>query len=190
MTRMLVVRRLTEDMLNSLTPISDASLVGEETILRIGRSGFTLGYTPLNTAEWRVFPPLGSATPEQAVHDPDAACFAAYQEDSFVGIAVIRASESGWGELADIRVDAAHRRSGVAHALLAACERFAIKRELHGLRVATSDQNPVMCQFCEHNGFQLQGLDRMTLILRPEEKFKPLSRRSVALYFYLTIKKG
>lgn len=187
---MLVVKKLTTDLLEKLTPISDASLVGEETLLRIGRSGFALSYTPLARAEWRSFPTQASAAPEAFCTGDSRALFAAFMDDVYVGCAAVSVLCDGWADLEDIRVDASKRRKGVARALLAACERYARKRGAYGLRLCTSDQNPGLCQFCEHCGFVLQGLDRMALILRADERLKPLPRRACALYFYLVFEKG
>ena len=77
-----------------------------------------------------------------------------------------------------------------ATALIAACERFAERQGMHGLRVTASESNPVLCQFLQHNGFELQGLNRRALIHTPEEREKPLMRRACALYFYRETEKG
>ena len=47
-----------------------------------------------------------------------------------------------------------------------------------------------MCQFCEHEGFSLQGMDRMALALTEQERMKPLAQRSCELIFYKQSKKG
>ncbi|MBQ7865969.1 MAG: GNAT family N-acetyltransferase, partial [Clostridia bacterium] len=112
---MLTVRKLTPELMERLRPISDASLAGEEVMLRIGRSGFTLGYVPLPRAEWRSFPMVSRAEPARLLADPNAAILLAFEDDTFVGQdAVASDGETVWTEIIDIRVDAAHRRQGVA----------------------------------------------------------------------------
>ena len=187
---MLSVRRLTEETLDSVKLLADAVLIGEETMLRIGRYGFELSYLPRPSAEWRSFPAPEEYSAKELIKQQNAAVFAAYVDERVVGLASVICLSSGWAELCDIRVDAAHRRQGVATALIAACERFVIRQGMHGLRVTASESNPVLCQFLQHNGFALQGLDRRALIHTPAECDKPLMRRACALYFYRETEKG
>ena len=188
---MLTVRRLTPDLLDRIRPISDASLCGEDVMLRIGRSGFSLGYIPLPRAEWRSFPMPPALQPALVVSDPCAAMFLAFDDEQFVGqAAVYMTPETRWTDILDIRVDAAYRRKGVARALLNAIESFSRKQGMNGLRIALTDDNTVACQFCEHCGFTLQGLDRMALAYTAAERDKPLARRACELYFYQQHQKG
>lgn len=187
---MRIVRRITPDMLELLTPISDASLAGEEVLLRIGRSGLTLGYVPLAKAEWRVFPAPDQDTLGRLAASRSAAVFAAFDADHCIGICAVAEQRYGWAELLDIRVDAAKRRSGAASMLLDSCVAFAERRGLRGMTATASDANPAVCQFLEHKGFTLQGFDRLALAYAPEEADKPLARRACALFFYQLFKKG
>ncbi|MBE5804181.1 MAG: GNAT family N-acetyltransferase [Clostridiales bacterium] len=188
---MLIVRRLTAELLERIRPISDASLCGEDVMLRIGRTGFVLGYVPLPRAEWRSFPMPVGLQPSQLLGDPSAAMFLAFDDEVFVGQAIVyTTSETRWTDVLDIRVDAAHRRKGVARALLSAIESFSRKQGMNGLRIALTDDNTVACQFCEHCGFTLQGLDRMALAYTEAERDKPLARRACELYFYQQHQKG
>ena len=59
-----------------------------------------------------------------------------------------------------------------------------------GLKMCVTDTNPVICQFCEHCGFSLQGLDRHALIYTELERDKPLARRACQLHFYQQHQKG
>lgn len=188
---MLTVRRLTPELLDSIRPISAASLCGEDVMLRIGRSGFTLGYVPLPRAEWRSFPAPAGLLPAQLLADTCATMFLAFDDDIFVGQAAIyNTPETRWTDILDIRVDAAYRRKGVARALLSAIESFSRQQDMNGLRIALTDDNTVACQFCEHCGFALQGLDRMALAYTAAERDKPLARRACELYFYQQHQKG
>ncbi len=186
---MLIVRRLTKALLDTWQPVSAESLAGEEAVLRIGRSGFSLSYMRLPRAEWRSFPMPPAAEPSRLTEEPDAAVFAAYQEGRFVGSAAVRATDRGYGDVLDVRVDASFRRGGVARALLDACERFAEQRGMRALRLCCTDNNPAACQFCEHCGFTLQGMDRSALAYAPSEREKPMALRACQLFFYRPIEK-
>lgn len=186
----MTVRRITADTLALLRPINDASLAGEEAVLRIARTGFSIAYTPLSRAEWRTFPPDEYADPLIAVNDDRTALFAAFEGDTYVGSACVRVNPTNWADVMDIRVDAAYRCRSFARTLLDACERFAEGRGMHGLRIACTDTNPVMCQFCEHCGFTLSGVDTRAVAYTEAERSKPLARRAVLLYFYRPIQKG
>lgn len=188
---MLTVRRLTPALLESIRPIDAASLAGEDVMLRIGRSGFDLGYVPLPRAEWRTFPMSEEVQPRQLLEDEHSAMFLAFEGEAMVGQGAIRVSrESGWGSILDLRVDAAHRRQGVARGLLEAMESFSRRQGMNGLRIALTDDNTVACQFCQHCGFTLQGIDRMALAYTPGQRDKPLARRACQLYFYRLHQKG
>lgn len=82
---MLTVRRLTKELLTCLRPIDGTSLTGEDVMLRIGRSGFVLGYVPLPRAEWRSFPINELVRPETLLADANSAMFLAFEDGCFVG---------------------------------------------------------------------------------------------------------
>lgn len=185
---MLTVRRTTPDALPQWQEISAASLAGEDVLVRIGRTGFTLGYVPLARAEWRTYPPANEALESLAL--PRTTLLAAYDGDMLAGCALTHENSNGWTEILDIRVDAAHRRKGVARALLASAEDTSLRHGMTGLKMCVTDTNPVICQFCEHCGFTLQGMDRMALLYTPQERDKPLARRASLLIFYRLHQKG
>ncbi len=181
---MLIVRRIHTDQTGLLRPLAAEQLVSEEALLQVGRLGFQLSYRALQRAEWRTFPPVDYADPLIITQDEGSALYAAFEDDTCIGCAAVTTLPTGWAEVLDLRVDPAHRRMGAGRMLLDKCEHFARKRSLHGLRIACTDTNPGMCQFCEHTGFMLSGLDRMALSMTPEERAKPKSRRACLLYFY------
>lgn len=188
---MLTVRRLTKELLTCLRPIDGASLAGEDVMLRIGRSGFALGYVPLPRAEWRSFPANGLVQPEALLADANSAMFLAFEDGCFVGQGAVTANRNtGWTEILDLRVEAASRRKGVARAMLGAMEGFSQRAGMQGLRMALTDDNTVACQFCQHCGFTLQGIDRMALAYTPTQRDKPLARRACQLFFYQLHQKG
>ena len=187
---MLIVRRIKPDTLHQVKTLTDTQLVTEEAVLRIGRMGLQLSYSPLVKAEWRAFPPAGYADPAFLVQDEGSAFYAAFEGDAYIGCAAVTCHPSGWADILDLRVDASFRRQGAGRMLLDKCAAFAAKRELYGLRAACTDSNPGMCQFLEHEGFTLHGFDQMMLSQSPEERLKPRSRRASLLYFYRLNQKG
>ena len=188
---MLTIKLLTTDDLPRWRAISSAGLVGEDVLLRVGRGGFALGYVPLQRAEWRDFPAGESADPQTVLTDSRCALFGAFEDEALIGSAAMRVnSATRWAEIIDLRVEAAYRRQGVARNLLDFCERLALKRGMHGIRLACADTNPILCQFCEHCGFTLAGVDSKALAYTDSERDKPLSRRAALLTFYKPIQKG
>ena len=173
--------------------IDARTLCGDTVSVRIGRSGirpFTLAYQPAPSARWRSFPLSEEARMVLAGLLPDSALFGAFQDDEFVGQAMAVLSSSGWCHLVDLRVDTSHRLIGIGRSLLEACQRFAGKNGMAGLHLTVSDLNPVMCQFCEHCGFSLEGIDRLAYAMLPEERMKPLLQRACALHFYRQNERG
>lgn len=184
---MLIVRRLHADELALVRPIADRTLVTEEAHVTISRLGFQLDYRPLSKAEWRAFPPVDYADPLIITQDEGSAFYAAFEGETYIGGAAVTMLPTGWADVIDLRIDPAFRKQGAGRMLLEKCEHFARKRNLHGLRIACTDTNPALCQFCEHTGFTLSGLDRMALSRTPEERAKPVSRRTCLLFFYRPI---
>ena len=187
---MMIVRRIRADNLHLVQPINDTQLVSEDAVLRIGRTGLQMAYMPAVKPEWRSFPPVTYADPTFLAVDESSAIYAAFEDDEYIGCAVVSDHPNGWADLLDIRVNATFRRQGAGRMLLDKCASFAIKRGLSGLRAACTDTNPGMCQFLEHEGFILQGFDQMILSQSPEERLKPKSRRASLLYFYRLNQKG
>lgn len=187
---MLIVRRIKEESLPQVEPLTDTQLVTEEAVLRIGRSGLQLGYIPLPHPEWRSFPPVDYAQPDFLIHDEGSAFYGAFEGDKYIGCAAVTTLPNGWADLLDLRVDAAFRRQGAGRLLLDKCASFAQKHGLYGLRATCTDANSGMCQFLEHEGFILQGFDQMALSQSPAERIKPRSRRASLLLFYRLNQKG
>lgn len=187
---MLIVRRIKPENLYQVKELPDSQLVAEEAVLRIGRMGLQLGYSALPKPQWRTFPPVAYASASFLVYDENSAFYGAFEGESFIGSAAVTIHPSGWADVLDIRVDPSYRRQGAGRMLLEKCASFAVKRNLHGLRVACTDANPAMCHFLEHENFTLQGFDQMILSQSPDERMKPKSRRASLLYFYRLNQKG
>ena len=162
-------------------------LCGETVKIRIGRSGvnlFTLSYLPTQGALWKTFEPGEAAERAWQGLLPGAIAWGAFQDEQLSGIALAVPSATCWCELLDIRVDSAQRRNGIGTMLLDACRRYARTQGMMGIKATVGDDNPVACQFLEHSGFTLQGLDRMQMAMTPAERVKPLLHRTCALFFY------
>ncbi len=184
---MLTIRRCLSASEKPRTLLHEECLIGEETLLRVSRSGFSLTYAPLERAQWQTFPTPEDFTAQAVCTAPQAALFLAYEDDSYVGCASIRPCGT-WMQLGDIRVDVLHRRHGIATALLETAEQFAVHHGYCGMRVEVSDQHPILCRFLEKRGYVIGGMDRMLMTMSSEERQKPLMRRACALYFYRIFK--
>lgn len=179
-----LVRRMAPGQLMGMNRLEDGVLIGEETMLRVGRSGFSISYVPLERAVWRSFPAPPEDEMTEMLRDGRGAVFGATVGSRVIGLSCVRLMRTGWAEIRDIRVDASCRRQGIGRMLLDACERFAQEGGAKGLKMEVSEANPVLCQFCEHTGFMLHGLDRMALVYTEAERSRPMARRACALYFY------
>ncbi len=176
---MLYIKRLEQ---SELVPLfgSEKSLVSEQVLVRVSRLGFSLAYQQKGKAEWEAFPPEeGLYSDRQGM-----AYFGAISDGQIIGLSCVSIGSNGWTDLLDIRVDAAYRRIGAGKAMLDACEAWGADRGLVGLRTITSDRNPAACQFLEHCGFLLGGIDRISMSMLPDERDKPLANRSCLLVFY------
>lgn len=181
---MMIVRRIKSDTLHQVRPLAESELVTEEAVLRIGTFGMQLDFMPLPRPEWRSFPPAAYVDPSFLIQDENSALYGAFADDQYIGGTSVTINAQGWADIIDLRVDAAFRRQGAGRMLLEKCASFARKRELHGLRVVCTDQNPGMCQLLQHEGFSLCGFDTMALTQSPQERLKPKSRRPALLIFY------
>lgn len=185
----MTIRRITDDNAATARIHAEPVLVGDVTLLRIGRSSLSLGYLPAKPAAMVAFPPDGGVDFSLALSDPDYALFAAYEDQECIGTALVRAMPSNWADVMDIRVAATFCRRGVARALIDACDSFAVRHGCEGLHIAVADSNPGACQFAEKCDFRLEGFDKAALIMNRTERAKPLAARAVLLHFYRN-KKG
>lgn len=181
---MTVIRRLSADTAPKMRIIVEPVLVGDVTLLRIGRSSLSMGYLPAKPAAMVAFAPDEGIDFQQALTDPNQAVFAAFEDEQCIGTALVQPDISGWAHVRDIRVAATFCRRGVARSLLDACEAFALRQGCEGLHLAIPDSNPGACQFAEKCGFALQGFDKAALTLSRAERAKPLAARAVQLHFY------
>ena len=180
---MLVIKPLTPGQPLS-REIDARTLCGDTVSVQVTRSGFTLSYMPTGTAHWRSFPWSESAEQTLAGYMPDSFILGAEQDGLLVGLLVAHCSKTRWCEVLDLRVDTSCRLQGIGRTLLDACMRNAARRDMAGLRMVVSDANPAMCQFAQHCGFSLEGIDRLAFAMSPEERLKPMMRRASALIFY------
>ncbi|MBR4457417.1 MAG: GNAT family N-acetyltransferase [Clostridia bacterium] len=173
-----------------LRQIDARTLCGDTVSVRIGRSGLSLSYTPIGSALWRDFDPSPRAIDAFDGCLRGSVVLGAYRDERLVGLAAAADGGRGWCEILDLRVDTSCRLRETGRTLLDACRRFAERGGMVGLTMAVSDANPAMCQFAEHCGFRLEGMDRLALAQTPEERVKPMMRRACELYFYLLNEKG
>ena len=158
-------------------------LAGERVQLRVVRAGFHTDYAPLPTAAWRTLRPF-PAEPESLMADPHAACFLAFMDGQPVGQCVVRLVANHLCELADLRVDSRFRRQGIGTQLTETCVDWAQAKGRAGLRAEVTDNQPTACQFLEHIGFTLGGVDRLRRAALPEQRLLvPAMRESVVVFY-------
>ncbi|MBQ8160832.1 MAG: GNAT family N-acetyltransferase [Clostridia bacterium] len=178
---MIFVRQLPPDDLPSSLN-ADKSLIGEQLMIRITRLGFSLQYVPRQTAVWGNYPMSRRA--ENALSLTSSALFGAFEGDEIIGQAIVTEKDGFWADILDLRVDVSHRRIGAGRLLLDACQTWGLTHACRGLSVTATDDNPVLCQFLEHQAFHLEGMDRFALALTDSERDKPLAQRKCQLFFY------
>ena len=158
-------------------------LAGDRVQLRISRKGFTPEYIPLPVAQWRSLKSF-PAEPNQLLGDPKVACFLAYTEDHLVGQVIVRLGAHRLCEVLDIRIDSRYRRQGIGTELIQTCADWAVRHKRAGLRIEVSDEQSVACQFLEHCGFQLGGVDRLWHSADAEQAQRMPTMRESVLVFY------
>ena len=184
-TGMLTIVPLSGEHLSLLHRADARFLSGDNVVLRVTHKGFALEYQPTGKAEWRtVQPPALDA--QTLLADGNTACFLAFADGDCAGQAIVRKGAYQLCDLLDIRVDSRVRRQGVATALLHACEDWARRAGCAGLRVETTDRQPVACLFLEKSGFVLGGVDKLRHAADPEQaKWVPAMRESVLMFYHL-----
>lgn len=180
---MLTILPLSRENRDQLNQADARFLAGDRVQLRVTRKGFTPEYTPLPNAEWRTVQPL----PVDADHwlaDPKAACFLAFVDGQHAGQAIVRLMGHRLCELLDLRTDTHFRRQGVGTELINACQTWAESMRRVGIRVETTDEQPVACQFFESYGFTLGGVDRLLHSADPDQARRFPAMRESVLVFY------
>ncbi|NLX43836.1 MAG: GNAT family N-acetyltransferase [Chloroflexi bacterium] len=77
-----------------------------------------------------------------------------------VGQLLVRSHWNGLAWVADLAVEPAWRRQGVARALFACAVQWAQEQGLAGLAVETQNTNVAACRFYQSMGMELQGFDK------------------------------
>lgn len=180
---MLTIQPLTPETREQFNLADARFLAGDRVQLRVTRKGFIAEYIPMPAAEWRTVKPRITDT-ARLLADPSAMACLAVADGRCVGQAVARLSNHRLCELLDLRVDAHHRRHGVGSALLSACVDWTKRSGRAGLRVETTDEQPLACLFLEHAGFALGGVDRLLHWAEPEQQQRMPAIRESVLVFY------
>lgn len=89
----------------------------------------------------------------------DCIFLGAYEDGACVGLAVLQASCFRYLYLYDLKVNAAHRRRGIAAALLEQAMVLARQKGYLGLYTRGQDNNLGACLFYLHTGFEIGGFD-------------------------------
>ncbi len=181
---MLTIRPLAPANRACLNQFDTRYLAGERVQVRVTRTGFVPEYVPLSTAEWRALDLSRAFDAEKLLSDDKAACFLAFDEGKCVGQCVAHIVPHRLCDLWDVRVDSQRRRQGVGTELIEACLSWAGRKGRAGLRVETTDENPVMCQFLQSCGFTLGGVDKLWHRADLSQRARPAALRESVLTFY------
>ena len=181
---MLSILPVTAALLPYLDQVDSRYLVGELVTLKVSRFGFSLDYSALSKADWRLWQPQPLFDPGELPHREDVGCFLAFRDGQNAGQAQVMRHFNRLAMVYDIRVDVRLRRQGIGAALMEACRDWARQKALGGLMAETRDTNPGACQFLEKCQFRLGGVDRMRYAALSEQSQKPPALRDSALTFY------
>ncbi len=110
--------------------------------------------------------------------DEDSACYGAFIDQELVGKIELN---STWNDLASIEhivVSHTHRGKGVAHSLIEFAKKWALSRQLLGIRLETQTNNVPACNLYAKCGFTLGGIDLFTYKTRPQVS------NETAMYWY------
>ncbi|WP_342377154.1 GNAT family N-acetyltransferase [Myxococcus stipitatus] len=116
--------------------------------------------------------------------NPDTSMVAVVRgEDSRVaGYIVVSRAWNHCAQIEDVAIDRAHRRRGIARALMDEAVRWAKEQGLPSVRLETQSNNVPACRFYERYGFKLGGFDRYLYTAIPTQ-----ARSETALFWYLSI---
>ncbi len=83
----------------------------------------------------------------------------AYAEDKCIGLAILEKQWHKYLYLADLKINRAFRRQGIATRLLQEAESWAKELNYRGLLTVGQDNNLAACLLYIHSGFHIGGLD-------------------------------
>lgn len=84
----------------------------------------------------------------------------AYDEGRCVGLAVMQEGFFKYMYLYDLKVNASHRRQGIAKRLIKKAEEIAAEKGYIGIYTQGQDDNLGACLFYLHTGFEIGGFDQ------------------------------
>ena len=180
--------RMDENNAHLLNTLDARHLVSEVAALRLARGGFSLEYKPLASSVWRRAAENEQITAEGFLGRRDRDVFFGYLDGALCGQMVLA---QNWNQMAlvlDVRVDIPARRKGLGRELMDVAMDWAGLHGMEGVMVETQDANPAACQFLEHCGFTLAGVDCMLYagLARKSEKASPLL--DSGLFYYKMIR--
>ena len=121
---------------------------------------------------------------QRLLEDSRAICLFAALDEQCAGQCIVRLGGNALCDLIDLRVDSRFRRQGVATELIRACCEWTRRQNRAGIRVETTDEQPVACQFFESCGFELGGVDRLRRFADPSQRSRVPAMRESILTFY------
>ena len=181
---MLSIKPLDESNRAYLNQADTRFLAGDRVLLRVARRGFAPEYVPLPNAEWRTLQTTRVLDADTLLADAKAACYLAFVDDQYAGQCAVRLAAHRLVELLDVRVDTRFRRQRVGTELLKYCAFWTQEHHRAGIRAEASDESPVACQFFEHCGYELGGVDKLWHNADPWQAERVPAMRETVLTFY------
>lgn len=89
----------------------------------------------------------------------NGAVIGAYDQGKCIGLAVMQDDFAKFMYLADLKVNSAYRKQGIAKELIKVCRREAGKRKYKGIYTVAQDTNLIACRFYLNEGFEIGGLN-------------------------------
>jgi len=102
----------------------------------------------------------------------------AYDQDKCVGLAVMQDDWAKFMYLADLKINRAYRKRGIAAELMKECKIEADKRKYKGIYTVAQDNNLIACRFYMNQGFEIGGLNTHGYKYTTQE-------HKADIYFYL-----
>ena len=130
---------------------------------------------------WRKAYGFDAEAYREHVDTPDRTLCVAWHGDVLAGYVAVATHWNGFALVEDIAVAVAHRRRGVASALLRVAEDWTRARGLPGLMLETQNNNVAACRLYERHGFVLRGVDAWLY------RGLDANTREIALFYYLDL---
>lgn len=156
---MTLVKKLERSDLGDVNVIDSTFTVDSKLILATENGQLRFSVEPI-TSYSKNYPAVAVEYHEY-LHSDEKAVFLAYLDHQPVGRICLARNWNNFAYIADLAIDAKHRRRGIGRDLIEQAKRWATEMSLSGVMAETQDCNVAACRLYERCGFILAGFDRM-----------------------------